>query len=185
MKKIYLFLLPFILPVIFLGCLTFEAKEYSFNIKKDGSGKGTIKYINIMSDNKDSAGVPEADYEDLINNYLNGNKPEDEFAGVKNVKKRLFEEDNQLCAEFAFEFNDIKTLGFYKYKENGPWCYYIKASYTSNEEFFSSNGTWGGEKMPVIFWDGSEREFEFKTTVTSPGSNTISLIDLWRKKGEK
>lgn len=138
-----------------------------------------------MSDNKDSTGVIEADYDDLIGSYLKGNKLEEEFAGIKNVKKRLFEEDNQLCGDMTFEFSDIKNLGFYKYKEDGPWCYYIKASYTSNEEFFSSNGTWGSEKMPVIFWDGSQREFEFKTTVTTPGNKTLSLLDFWKKKGEK
>lgn len=185
MKKLYLALVLLFITVLFTGCLTFEAKEYSFKIKKDGSGKATIKYVNIMSDNKDSVGVAESDYDELINNYLLGTKPEDEFAGVKNVKKRLFEEDNQLCGEITFEFSDVKNLGFYKYKENGPWCYYIKASYTANEEFFSSNGIWGGEKIPVIFWDSSEREFEFKTTITSPGTNTVSLLDIWKHRGEK
>ena len=37
----------------------------------------------------------------------------------------------------------------------------------------------------LIFWDGNEKSFEFKTTVTQPANNTMSLLDLWKKKGEK
>jgi hypothetical protein len=169
------------------GCLTLESKEYSFKIKKDKSGSGKIKYINVMSDSKDSLDQVETDYNDLIESYLHGRRLEDELQGIKNVEKKLFEEDNQLCGEISFEFEDITKLKFYKYKEDGPWCYYISNFNFSSgtESFFSSNGTYGGEHMPVIFWDGTQSEFKFKTTVTQPAKNTVSLLSHWINKGEK
>lgn len=169
------------------GCLTVETKEYSFKIKKDRSGSGKIKFINVMSDSKDSLEQVENDYSDLIESYLHGKKPEDEFQGTKNIEKKLFEEDNQLCGEITFEFEDITKLKFYKYKDSGPWCYYISNFNFSSgaESFFSSNGIYGGEHMPVIFWDGGQSEFEFKTTLTQPAKNTVSLLSMWINKGGK
>lgn len=184
-KHLYIFSL-ILISFLITGCLTVETKEYTFKIKKDRSGSGSIKYINIMSDNKDSAGVAESDYDDLLSTYLHGNKLEEDMPGLKNVKKKLFEEDNHLCGEITFEFDDITKLKFYKYKEDGPWCYYINPSpfstFSGSEAYFSSNGTWGGENIPVIFWDGNVKVFEFKTTMTAPGKNTVSLLDFWKKK---
>ncbi|MGH2576064.1 MAG: hypothetical protein ACRDFC_10235 [Ignavibacteria bacterium] len=171
------------------GCLTVETKEYQFKIKKDKSGEATVKYINIMSDNKDSAGIPEEDYGTLINSYLNGQKLQEDFPGAKNMKKRLYEEDNRLCGEVKFEFDDITNLKFYKYKAAAPWCYYLGGSMSFmgsfSESYFSSNGVFGGENMPVIFWDSNQKIFEFKTTITPPSKNTLSLLELWKQKGEK
>lgn len=189
MKQIVLslFLLSFLLPLS--GCLTVETKEYSFKLKKGKSGEGSVRYINIMTDSKDSAGVPEADYRDLIDQYLKGDKLKEEYPNVKIIKKHLFEEDNQLCGEITFEFEDITKVKFYKYKDEGPWCYYLGTGgmgfMGGSESYFSSNGTWGGETMPVIFWDGSQKEFKFKTSVTAPGKGTMSLLDIWNQKGEK
>lgn len=101
----------------------------------------------------------------------------------------MFEEDNQLCGEITFDFDDITKLRFYEYKDQGPWCYYLAFSplgiMGGSESYFSSNGIYGGENMPIIFWDGSQKEFTFKTTVTSQGKTTISLLDMWNQKGEK
>jgi hypothetical protein len=182
-KTLFIFFIA-VFTVYMQGCLVVETKEYTFKMKKNGSGEVTIKYINIMTDSKDSAGVPETDYQDLIDSYLKGHKLKEEFPEAKNIKKRLFEEDNQLCGEVKFEFDDITKFKFYKYKERGPWCYYLSAGMFGGEQYFSSNGTYGGENMPVIFWDGGQKTFEFKTTVTSPGKNTMSLIDMWKSKGE-
>jgi len=183
-KTLFIFLIA-VFAVYIQGCLVVETKEYTFSMKKNGSGEVTIKYINIMTDSKDSAGVPETDYQDLIDSYLKGHKLQEEFPEAKNIEKRLFEEDNQLCGEVKFEFDDITKFKFYKYKDKGPWCYYLSAGMFGGEQYFSSNGTYGGENMPVIFWDGGEKTFEFKTTVTQPAKNTMSLLDLWKSKGEK
>ena len=68
-----------------------------------------------MSDKKDSLSTPETDYQDLIDSYFKGDKLSEELPGIKNVKKKLYEEDNQLCGELTFEFDDITKLKFYKY----------------------------------------------------------------------
>jgi len=188
MKKIYLSVVTVILVGSFAGCLTVETKEYSFKLKKGKSGEGRIKYINIMSDQKDSASAVEQDYRELIDSYLNGDKIKDEFPNIRIKKKRLYEEDNQLVGEVTFEFDDITKVRFYKYKDSGPWCYYLGSGFSMgrlSESYFSSDGTWGGENMPVIFWDGTQKEFEFKTTVTAPEKNTLSLLDMWKERGEK
>lgn len=185
MKKIFLIIALFALCLKLTGCLTVETKEYSFKLKKENSGEGKIKYINIMR-TIDSAGTTaESDYRDLIDSYLNGQMPENEMDGIKNVKKRLYEEDNQLCGEITFEFSDIKTLRFYNYK-NSVWAYYLApGSLFGNETFFSSNGTYGGEDMPVIFWKDDEREFKFKTVMSKSEAKTESLLGLWQKNDGK
>ena len=169
------------------GCLTFETKEYSYKLKDGTSGTGKIKYINIMRVD-DSTTVIEDDYKDLVNSYLNGSKPEDEMTGVKNVKKRLFEEDNKLCGEITFDFDDLAALKFFKYKDI-VWTYNIAPGsfgfFGGVESFFSSNGTYGGEHMPVIFWDAKTKELLFKTTVSQNDKKTISLLEIWKEKGGK
>ena len=141
MKKIIPVLLLVVFAFYFQGCLTVETKEYTFKVKKDGSGEAVIKYINIMTDSKDSAGIPEKDYQDLINSYIKGDKLQEDYPHAKNMKKRLFEEDNQLCGEVKFDFDDITQFKFYKYKDKGPWCYYVTSSLGmfGGEQYFSSN----------------------------------------------
>lgn len=185
MKKTFIYSVLTALIFSFAGCLTMESKEYSFKLKDGKSGSGKIKYINIMH-TMDSASTPEAEYEDLVNNYLNGSKPEDEMLGVKNVKKRLFEEDNQLCGEITFEFDDITTLKFFDY-DGKVWAYSLGSAslFGGSESFFSSNGKHGGENMNVIFWDGDIKEFKFKTTVSQNDKKNESLLDIWKKKSGK
>jgi hypothetical protein len=187
LKKTLLLIFASILSLNLIGCLTIETKEYFFKIKGGSGGEGKIKYINIMRTDDSSSSI-ESDYNDLITSYLNGNKPEDELTGVKNVKKRLFEEDNVLCGEITFEFDDITSLKFYRYSDK-IWCYYINSNsfglFGGNEAYFSSNGTYGGENMPVIFWNADEKEFNFKTTVSQNDKKNMSLIEIWRKNGGK
>lgn len=188
MKIKYIFFLAFvgIVSVNIIGCLNVETKEYSYKLKNDKSGSGKIKYINIMRSD-DSSTTIEADYQDLITSYVKGNKPEDEMTGVKNVKKRLFEEDNYLCGELTFDFDDITTLKFFNY--NGKvWAYSLSANssglFGGSETYFSSNGTFGGDDMPVIFWDSKEKVFEFKTVFSQENKKNTGLLDMWKQKGE-
>jgi len=185
MKKFFTLLLLTYLVFSLQGCLTVETKEYRFKINKDRSGEGSIAYINIMTD-KDTAGSVETDYQTLIDSYLNGDALKDDLPNVKITSKRLYEEDNQLCGEVKFQFGDITKMKFYKYKETGPWCYHLTSlNMIGSESYFSSNGTYGGENMPVIFWEGTVKEFKFKTTVTQPGKTTKSLLEIWQQKGGK
>lgn len=187
MKNFLLLLLAFSIPVYFSGCLTIESKEYSYTIGKDNSGHGTIKFINIMSI-KDSLSTVESDFETLMDSYYKGDKLNEDLIGTKNLKKRLYEEDNQLCGEVSFDFDDITKLKFYKYKETGPWCYFLFSFSMSligaSESYFSSNGVYGGDNMPVIFWDGNQKEFNFKTTSQAQGKSSESLLQIWKEKGE-
>ena len=184
MKKLLLNIVFCFVSVSLIGCLTFETKEYSYRLKDGNSGSGKIKYINIMR-SYDSLTTRETEYTELINTYLKGTKPEDEMPGVKNVKKRLFEEDNQLCGEITFDFDDFKTLKFFNY--NGKvWTYSLGSNniFGGSEQFFSSNGTYGGEFMQVIFWNGDEEKFEFKTVTPKAEKKNEGLLDLWKSKGE-
>jgi len=184
MKKIFtLFILSYFVITI-QGCLTVETKDYYFKIKKDNSGEGWIRYSNIMTD-KDTAGSVETDYQTLIESYLNGDALKNDMPNIKITDKRLYEEDDQLCGELKFTFDDITKLKFYKYKDTCPWCYHFSSfeMIGGTESYFSSNGTYGGENMPVIFWDGTQKEFKFKTTVSQPGKSTKSLLEIWKQKG--
>lgn len=185
MKKLLLLLIILIASVNLIGCLAVDTKEYYFKLNKDNSGEGKIKYINIMR-TVDSAGSVDADYDELINSYLRGQMPENEMMGLKNVKKRLFEEDNHLCGEITFEFDDITTLKFFNYK-NSVWAYYLGASSMGllggSEVFFSSNGTYGEANMPVIFWSNAEKEFRFKTTAAPTETEKESMLSTWKERG--
>ncbi|MCX7878588.1 MAG: hypothetical protein N2510_08130 [Ignavibacteria bacterium] len=184
MKRIYIpFLILSLLYLLnFTGCLAVETKEYSFRLTKGNSGEATIKFINIMR-TKDSASTIEDAYNELVESYLKGTKPEDEMTGVRNVKKRLYEQDNQLCGEITFTFEDIRDLKFFNYK-GLVWAYFVGfTGMIGNESYFSSNGTYGEADMPVIFWDASQKEFNFKTTLTTPGENTESLLPVWKSRG--
>jgi hypothetical protein len=187
MKKIFLLSSIFVLAIYLHGCLAVESKEYSFRLKSGNSGEGKIKYVNIMR-TQDSLATIESDYQELITTYLNGNKPEDEMLGIKNVKKRLFEEDNRLCGEITFDFEDLSKLKFYNYN-NKVWCYYISANalniFGGNETYFLSNGTFGGELFPVVFWEGDQKKFEIKTSITQPSDNTSSMLEIWKKNDGK
>lgn len=187
MKKIFLLAVIFTLALNLTGCLTVETKEYSYKLKKGKSGEGKIKYINIMR-TVDSAGTTaEADYDELVNSYLKGSMPENEMQGVSNVKKRLYEEDNQLCGEITFDFEDITKLRFYNYKDV-VWAYNLSAGsfgiFGGSEQYFSSNGTYGEENMPVIFWDNDEKEFKFKTVMQKSEAKTESMLDIWKKNNK-
>lgn len=185
MKRSIIYLFLFIFSVSLIGCLTVETKEYSYKLKDGNKGSGKIKYINIMR-TVDSATTMETEYRELIDSYLNGNKPEDEMLGVKNVKKRLFEEDNHLCGEITFDFDDITSLKFYNYKGK-IWTFALTGNsiFGGNESYFSSNGTFGGENMPVIFWDNGENELNFKTTVSQNDKKNESFLEIWKKNGGK
>jgi hypothetical protein len=186
MKKIFTLLLLCYLILSIQGCLTVETKEYSFKLTKDNSGEGTIRFINIMTD-KDTLDAVQTDYQTLIDSYINGDALNQDLPNAQIISKKLYEEDDQLCGEVKFKFDDIKKLKFYKYKDTGPWCYHFSTFdlMGGSESYFSSNGTYGGQDMPVIFWDGTQKEFKFKTTVTAPGKKTKSLLEIWQEKGEK
>jgi hypothetical protein len=92
------------LASLITSCLTVEKKEYKFELTGKNSGTLTIKYINIFASGIDSASQIADDFDDLKTNYIAGDKIEQDYPTATNIKKRLFEENGQLCAEVTMDF---------------------------------------------------------------------------------
>jgi hypothetical protein len=172
-----------VLGLSLTGCLTAEHKEVRLQLNADGkSGSGTIVFSNILSSPGDTADVSKEDFNTLIAEYYQGRKIEIENKGMKNVRKKLYKVDGKLMGEMQFDFDDLSTLGFYRYKD-GPYMFYaVSDGFFTSGQYESSNGSYMGERMPVIFWDSSERELFFKMALTTPQEvhkPLISYFDTW------
>ncbi len=162
------------------GCLTVEKKEYSFVLTDETTGTLTIKYINIMSIMDDTIDVSQEDFAELISSYIEGNAMADEFPTAKIVKKRLFEENGVLCGEVVLDFVDIKQVRLYRYNDLGPFMYCVSCS-PDAETYESSNGIYGGESMPIIFWEEDLKELNMTASVTIQDESTVGLLDLYHE----
>jgi len=187
MKKAGVYsLLTVIIIFLLSSCLTVEKKEYCFEFTGKNSGILTIKYVNIVSMMDDSTDNSEDDFNELIKEYYNGAKIEDNYPGAKVISKRLFEENNILCGEIKIEFSDLASARLYQNKENEPYTFSIEGTFDYNESYIESNGTFGGEIMPVVFWSSALKKLKLSTLVVPPDESNISLIDRYRKwKGSK
>lgn len=166
------------------GCLSVEKKTYTFKFTGENSGLLTIKYYNIVSTMDDGEDVSEDDFQELLSDYIEGNKIADEYPGATFIDKRFYEEDGVLCAEVVFEFLDLEGARLFQYNEDGPYMYCLNC-YLETESFETSNGSYGGEVMPVVFWEESLDELSLSTVVTSPDEATISLLPHYKEwKGE-
>jgi len=176
MNKGIIKIVNFAFILLFLSsCLTVEKKEYTFQMKDKNSGTLTIKFINILSMKDDTSNVSESDFEELIAKYIDGNEIEADFENAIIRGKRLFEEEGVLCAEVIIDFNDLASVGLFQYDEESPYMFNV-GSFLDSESFLKSNGRYGGEVMPVVFWPESLTNFELTTYLTSPDENTISLL---------
>lgn len=162
------------------SCLTVEKKEYTFEFNADKSGKLTIKFTNIMSVKDGEKDVSPDDYNELMNGYINGDKIEKEYKGAKVVKKQVFEKDGKFCGEVVLEFSNPAEVGLYRYSDEGPYMLCIEPC-LDNETYMSSNGTYGGDKMPVVFWDQDFTVFSLTTAITTPDETTVSLLEEYKK----
>lgn len=187
MTKNYL-LLSFILSIILGGCLTAENKELRLSLNADGkSGSGTIIFTGIASEQgDDTLDASNDDFNSLISEYYYGKTLENAMPGTSNIKKRLFMSGGALIGELRFDFEDIAKLGFFRYKGQGPYQYYTLADgYFTSGQFAASNGTFAGEKMPIVFWDETVKDFYVKMSLSSPGAPSTSLLEHykdWEKK---
>jgi hypothetical protein len=171
--------------LLFAGCLTADHKEVRLTLNADGkSGTGKITFTNIVSEPDDSSKDNSKDdfNNALITEYYQGRKIEEGNKGIKNVKKRLYMEDDKLNGEVTFEFDDISKLGFYRYKGEGPYMYYtISDGYFTSGQFEATNGTYADEKiMPVIFWDANAKDFYFKVALSTPNVVHHSLANFYK-----
>jgi hypothetical protein len=180
MRRFLLFFAMGVFGLILSSCLTVEKKQYTFEFTGKNSGKLTIKYINIMS-NVDSAGVTEVeDFTDLMDNYVNGDKISTSYPSATNISKRLFEENGVLCGEVIMEFADLAAARLYQYDKKSP--YMFLAGSVDSETYVESNGTYGGEIMPVIIFPLKLKKLEATTSVSSPsGESYVSLLGEYKK----
>ncbi|NTW23306.1 MAG: hypothetical protein HGA37_01295, partial [Lentimicrobium sp.] len=158
----------FTLVAVFMtSCLTVEKKSYSFDMTGENSGKLTIRYINILSVMDDGQDVTSADFQELLDKYINGDQLVQDFPGAANVSKRLYVENDQLCGEVIVDFTDLSSARLYQYDARSPIMMCISAAYDS-ETYVSSNGSYGNDYMPVVFWPSGSKKMEVTTSVTAP-----------------
>lgn len=176
---ISLFVLVTLTAILFSGCLTVEKKEYTFEFTGENSGILTIRYINIMSIMDDGADVSEADFDELITSYLYGSEIEDEYPLANVISKRLYEEEDLLCAEVMIEFPDLNSVKLHQFDKNSGY-YYALCQCLNSENFFSSNGNFAGADVPIVMWPAKTKKLELVTLINEPDESTMSLVDNYR-----
>ncbi|MBD3411279.1 MAG: hypothetical protein GF419_13875, partial [Ignavibacteriales bacterium] len=102
------------------GCLTCEYKEYRLKLNDDGSGEGVIRYVNIMANVTSEDESAEADFKELVSDYLNGTMIEEEYPEAIIRSKTLKEEDGVLVGEVEVEFSSLRAIKLYQYDEQSP-----------------------------------------------------------------
>jgi hypothetical protein len=164
------------------GCLTVEKKEYVFEITGKNSGKLTIKYVNIMSLNDSLPGdAAEADYQQLMDDYILGTTIEDAYPTATNIQKRLYEENGQLNGEVTMEFTDLSQVKLYQYDKKSPIMFSV-AQTQDSEGYITSNGTYGSDDyMKVVFWPKKTKMMTVTTSVDEPGEDSYSLVYQYRE----
>lgn len=177
--KLIRFIILLSIPLFVAGCLTCERKEYTFKLTGTNSAKLTIKYVNIFSSLIDSTGEISADYDELTSMWLKGEKLERDFPGARKFKKRLFKENGTLCGEVTMVFDDLSKSHLFRFNGKGPFMFSMTAVNDDGENFNQSNGEYGGEKMPVIFWPEDSKVLKFSTIIAEPDSTCVSMLDMW------
>jgi hypothetical protein len=189
MKRSIRFSIIFTLLAILLSsCLTVEKKIYKFEFTGKNSGKLTITYINLMSmpdygEEEDTDSSP-ADFQDLIDTYMNGTRIEGDYPMATNIKKRLYEENGMLCGEVTMDFTNLEAARLYQFDKKSPLCFSVSNT-IDGEAYESSNGTLGSSDfMNVVFWKPGTKKLEVTTTVTGPDEANVSLLreyKAWKK----
>lgn len=173
------FALAFI-ALIFSSCLTVETKEYTFIFTGENSGNLTIKYVNILSVMDEEKDVTAEDFAEILERYINGNQIAEDFPGATNIKTRLYEANGQLCGEATMDFPSLSAARLYQYDKNSPLMMSISAAFDS-ETYISSNGSYGNDYMPVVFWPAGSKSLTVTTSVSAPDETSLSLVDEFRK----
>jgi hypothetical protein len=166
---------------VITSCLTVEKKEYTFQLKDNTSGTLTIKFINILSMKDDTTDVSASDYSELMNSYINGDQMESDYENAIVRSKRLFEENGVLCGEVIIDFSELSNVGLFQYEPKGPYMINV-GSFLEGETYLTSNGEYGGDIMPVVFWPKGNESLTLTTYVTSPDETTVGLLALHNKQ---
>ena len=160
------------------GCLTADKKEVHLTLNDDGhSGSGRILFTGIASTPGDSTTAVDEDFSSLVAEYYQGRKIELANPGMKNVHKTLFQKNGKLMGEIDFDFDDVSEIGIYRYKNSGPYMYYtVSEGFLTSGQYESSNGTYLGDKFPIIFWDSTEHDLSYAMTLTTPQEPKKPLV---------
>jgi hypothetical protein len=181
-KKLRILLLMTFVSLMLSSCLTCETKEYIFTLTGEHSGKLTIRYFNIFSNSLDSAGEIISDYDELANMWLDGEKIERDFPKAKKFKKRLYEANGVLNGEVSMEFDNLEDVRLYRFNNSGPVMFSTTAFNDDGEIFRTTNGIFGNDNTPVIFWNTDEKSLRITTRIASPDSTTVSLLETWKSQ---
>jgi hypothetical protein len=162
------------------GCLSIEYKEYIFNINPDGSGEGEIIFYNLVSVEDDEKDDSFKDFDELVSDYIEGTKFENDNPNYQVTNKELFEEDSMLVGRVEFAFTNFRNIGFFKSEDCdcSPLMYYMG---DFGESYSKSNGNYLGEEkdFPVIIWQSDADEIYIKTVVQEDLTGAHSLLKLY------
>lgn len=187
-NKSILLTLLIAISVLFSGCLTCESKDFTYVINKDGSVNLTIIYNNIMSNHSDSeedeestsATTLEADFEDLMSNYVGGSNPESDYNNVIVESKRLYENNGVLNGEVKLKFPSIADAKLYY---NAKKKFIIKDFCSSFTETLSSTNGESADSAPFVMWDSKMKTLTYSTSVSSAGDEAnTSLLSRWKNR---
>ena len=177
--KIYHLIILF-LVLVMSSCLTTEKKEYIFKFTGQNSGTLTIRYINLLSSSDDSTDISNQDFKELLDNYINGDKIKEEYPTATNIRKQLYVINEQLYAEIFMDFPNLEAARLYQPDANSPFMMCLTTEKNA-EHFVESNGSYGGEIMPVVFWDKELKQLKVTTSITPPDQSTKSLAGPYRE----
>lgn len=178
--RIHIFALFFILSFALSSCLTVATKEYTIVFDSNNSGTLTIKYINLISQKEDGEDVSEKDYKELIDKYFDGQELEKTYNGATNFRKRLYVENNQLCAEIKMDFIDLKAIKIFQLNKKSQYIMNLKGLLNS-ESYVESNGVFAGEEIQLVLWDRKSKVLTLKTKVTEVDENCVGLANEYSK----
>lgn len=173
------------LPLSAGGCLIAAKKVIAFEVSEDGSGTGKIIYTDLSSLQEDEHDRSLEDYSTMIEEWLNGSNLETIWPGAQNIEKRIFELGGALHGEMTFSFEHYNEVGLYRHDDTGPWMYHAGRHTSNVEGFDTSNGRYGGEMMPVIFWPDTTVTFRIVNGF-DPGNRPVrSLHPLYKRLGSE
>jgi len=185
-KMLFRFFMILLISFFLSGCLTTQYKEYRFTFNEDGSGSGSIKFINIVSEEDEEKDVSFSDFQELINDYLQGEQFETDNPDFMVTSKELFEENGHLCAKVEFTFDHISAASFFRYDncECSPMMYYAgDLSETVIET--DGNAFSEDESIPVYFWNNKSTSYYIKTQVKDDMSDAHEMMDLYKIWNDK
>jgi len=82
------------------------------------------------------------------------------------------------------EFDDLSKVSLYRFQDTGPYMFSLSGVNDDGETFLQTNGAFGGEKMPVIFWNEDVQSLRFSTKIAEPDTSCVSMLQQWETKQE-